>query len=176
MAVGYGWRDSNYSAVPFQDLTEISGAGSVISNVLDYTKWLKVLLNSSPPLSPAGHAAIKTPRIFVPSSYEPSPFSGPFAYTLGWDFGVYKGYEFFTHTGGMEAFGTFVVFFPELKFGTVTFGNTAIASYAGWSLSWHLLDEKLGVPEKERFDWDAKYVFFYLSLFTLLPSFWPNTH
>ena len=71
----------------------------------------------------------------MPDLYNPPPFTGPFAYTLGWDFGIYNKYEFFTHTGGMEAFGTLIVFFPELEYGLVTFGNTAGAAYLGMTLA-----------------------------------------
>jgi hypothetical protein len=140
------------------DLTLISGAGSVISNVIDYTKWLRCLLSSSAPLSPSAHTALKTPRTILPPDFE-SPFTGTQAYSLGWFTGVYRGYEFFEHSGGMEAFGTQLIFFPRLDYGLVTFGNTAATSNAaGIKLIWHLVDEKLGVPQGERFDWDARFV------------------
>jgi hypothetical protein len=90
---------------------------------------------------------------------EGSPFLGVQSYALGWFTGVYRGYEYFEHSGGMEAFGTQLIFFPKLKYGLVTFGNTATTSnFVGMKLIFHLVDEKLGIPEDKRFDWNKKYV------------------
>jgi hypothetical protein len=75
------------------DTTVISGAGSVASNVIEYTKWLKALLSSSGPISAEGHKAIKTSRIL--ESDEEKPHTGPTTYALGWWRGVYQGEEWF---------------------------------------------------------------------------------
>lgn len=138
------------------DLGVVSGAGSVVSNVLDYTKWLKALINMSGPIPKSGYKALRTSRAFVEEE-DPSIFTGPQTYSLGWFRGVYQGYEYFTHSGGMEAFGSEVIFFPSLKYGIVLFGNTGVTSNcAELKLMWHLIDEKLGVPDKNRFDWNQK--------------------
>lgn len=72
---------------------------------------------------------------------------------------MYRGYEYFEHSGGMDAFGTQLIFFPALDYGLVTFGNTAVTSNAvGVKLIWHLVDEKLGIPAAGRYDWDAEFV------------------
>jgi hypothetical protein len=85
------------------DLTIVSGAGSIISNVLDYSKWLRALLTASGPISPASISELLTPRTLV---LEKEPWlNGPKAYTLGWITGNYRGHEYFEHSGGMEAFG-----------------------------------------------------------------------
>jgi Beta-lactamase len=140
------------------DLTCVNGAGSVISNVLDYTKWLKALLSMSGPLSKAGHKALRTPRtVILDTDNEPTAFTGPQAYALGWRTGVYRGVEFFEHSGGMMSFGTEVIFFPALSYGLVAFANTAVTSNAlEQALLWHLADEYLGIPEKDRFDWNER--------------------
>jgi hypothetical protein len=67
---------------------------------------------------------------------------------------VYKGHEFIQHSGGMEAFGTNVIIFPALKYGLVAFGNTAVtANVVEEIIMWHLIDDKLKIPQAERFDW-----------------------
>jgi hypothetical protein len=67
---------------------------------------------------------------------------------------VYKEHEFIQHSGRTEAFGTNLVVFPTLKYGIVSFANTAeTAAAAEETLMWHLVDEKLGIPEDERFNW-----------------------
>jgi hypothetical protein len=88
------------------DLTSVSGAGSMISNVLDYSKWIRAFLATSGPLSKSDYAALKKPRSFVSSGLDSQPpFAGSRAYSLGWFTGVYAGYEYFEHSGNMEAFG-----------------------------------------------------------------------
>jgi len=97
------------------DLDIVSGAGSIISNVLDYSKWIRAFITTSGPLSNSDYAALKTPRSLIPSGDEiDSPFAGSQAYALGWFSSVYAGYELFEHSGGMEAFGAQVrKFLPE---------------------------------------------------------------
>jgi hypothetical protein len=139
------------------DLTCVSGAGSIISNVLDYSKWLKALLSMSGPLSKNGYTALRTARTIANREPPPTAFTGNQAYTLGWSTGIYQGYEFFEHGGGMIAFGTDVIFFPALNYGLVAFANTAITSnLLEQTLLWHLVDEHLNIPQKERFDWNKK--------------------
>lgn len=161
LAQGYVYHEEKYKSVPFMDLTIVTGAGSIISNVLDYTKWIKALLSTSAPISNAGYKALLTSRSIVTTDVESDltdPFTGPSAYALGWFTSTYQGHEFFTHSGGMEAYGAEVIFFPRLNYGIVSLGNTASTSNAVEErLMWHLIDEKLGVPENERFDWNKKY-------------------
>lgn len=138
-------------------LTTVAGAGSVISNVLDYSKWIKAFLTTSGPISKDGYKTIKTPRMINEPGEGPSPFTGPQAYSLGWSTGVYHGYEFFEHSGGMISFGAEVIIFPKLNYGLVGLGNTAMTSnFVEWRALWHLVDEHLNIPHNERFDWHKK--------------------
>ena len=157
LAQGYVYLNatSTYQPVPFMDLSIVTGAGSVISNVLDYTKWIRALLTRSTPISKAGYQSLLASRSILEkeSSEIPSPFTGPETYALGWFIGTYHSYEFFTHSGGMEAFGAEVIFFPELNYGIVSLGNTASTSNAVEErLMWELVDDKIGVPKSKRFD------------------------
>jgi len=157
LAEGYVYYEDEFQPVREMDLTCISGAGSIVSNVLDYSKWLKALLSTSGPISNAGHKALRSPHIFEEREEGPTAFTGPIAYALGWSTGVYHGYEFFEHSGGMIAYGTDVIFFPALNYGLVAFANTAVTSnWVEQALIWHLVDEHLNIPKKERFDWDKK--------------------
>ncbi len=142
---------------PLMDLTCVSGAGSIVSNVYDYSKWLKSLLSTSGPISKAGHKALRTPRIFEDGGDLPTPFTGPQAYAFGWSTGVYQGYEFFEHSGGMIAFATDLIFFSALNYGLIAFANTAVTSnFLEQALLWHLVDEHLNIPQEKRFDWNKK--------------------
>lgn len=155
LASGYYWdygaSEGGFEEVPYLGLQEASGAGAVVSNVLDYAKWLSCLINEAAPLSKEGHKAIKKPRITPAGG---TGYDAEFSYALGWNVGTYKGHRVFTHSGGMEAYGADVWFFPELKYGLVAMGNTAITSnFVGRLLAWKLINDKLGVPEKDRYNW-----------------------
>ena len=153
-ARGYYWDNNTeqYLEMPYMPLEEISGAGSVLSTVNDYAKWLRCLIHQTKPLSKTGIDAIKTPKILT--SEDAEPYDTPLAYASGWFTGSYKGHRFWTHSGGMHAYGAEVYFFPDEKYGIATFGNTATTSNAAEQvLAWHLIDEKLGIPKQQRFDW-----------------------
>lgn len=158
-AQGYYYYNGSYHEVPDMELHQVAGAGFIISNVLDYTKWIRAMIDSAPPISKAGHKAIRTPRALYTEFGDDSAFTGPMGYSLGWFTSVYKGYEFYMHTGGMEAYGALVVFFPKLRYGLVAFGN--IGGRSNWAedtLIWHLVGQKLKIPGQETFDWNKKYV------------------
>lgn len=163
-AGGYAWdkEKGEYSTVPFMPVDEIGGAGSVISNVGDYTKWVRSLLREDGPLPQSGHDAVKTPRMIVtPLDALPSaaggPYDAPMLYSLGWEVLSYRGHRFWTHAGGMHAYGAEVFFFPDLDFGVVGLGNTAESSNTVEKLLiWELVDDKLGVPKGERYNWTAR--------------------
>lgn len=166
LARGYSWsREAGaFSAVPFMPTDEIGGAGAVMSNVEDYARWIRSLLREEGPVPKEGHRAIKTPRMIVdPSELLPSggaPYDSATMYALGWEVNSYRGHRFWTHAGGMHAYGAEVFLFPDLDFGVVTFGNTAGSSnYVGLLAVWKLVDDKLGLPEEDRHDWAAGYVF-----------------
>ncbi|KAH8808449.1 putative penicillin-binding protein [Xylogone sp. PMI_703] len=157
LARGYTFDEGKYIPVRYLELHGISGAGSVISNVIDYTKWISAWLNYSPPLSKQGYTSLKTSRSFISSSLEPSPWIKQLTYALGWDTGVYQGYEFFRHDGGTDAYGAMVIFFPSLKYGLVAFANTAgTSNSAEEQLLFHLIDDRLGISKEKRFDWNKK--------------------
>ncbi|KAG9236943.1 putative penicillin-binding protein [Amylocarpus encephaloides] len=156
LAQGYVYIPSNhtYLPVPYMDLTLVSGAGSIISNVHDYSKWLRFLMSGDGPLSLPEIKEYLKPRMLMEDDGKKAN-TGPQAYALGWMTGSYGGYEYFEHSGGLEAFGTEVIFFPALNFGVTAFGNTGITSNAAEQrLVWHLIDEKLGIPPEKRFDWN----------------------
>ncbi|KUI69533.1 Penicillin-binding protein 4 [Cytospora mali] len=165
LADGYVWdhKGEGFLRVPFMPTDEIGGAGSVMSNAGDYTKWIRSLLREDGPVPKEGHAAVKTPRMITspgealpPGDGGKQPFDAPLMYGLGWGTSSYRGHKFWCHSGGMHAYGAEVYFFPDLNYGLVTLGNTAITSNAlGLILLWELVDDKLGVPKEERHDWAA---------------------
>ncbi|KAH6647578.1 beta-lactamase/transpeptidase-like protein [Truncatella angustata] len=160
LAAGYYWDydagDGGFARVPYMGLREASGAGAVVSNVLDYARWVRCLVDEAAPLSRRGHGALRTPRI-VPAGGAQG-YDGEMSYALGWRVNTYKGHRVFTHSGGMEAYGADVWFFPELRYGIVTMGNTAVTSnFVGRMVAWRLINDRLGVPEEQRYDWHSQF-------------------
>lgn len=129
------------------------GAGNIISSVTDYSKWIRVMIYRHPPIPPAGYAAILSGHtIMTPEPISPDVSST--LYGFGWVLNVYQGELIVSHTGGIQGYGSFVVFLPKRQFGLVILGNHMIAaSAAAIVLVYQAIDDFLEVPVKERFDW-----------------------
>lgn len=152
LARGYYWneKDEKYHEVRYMPVTEVSGAGAIFSNVLDYAKWVKSLLHKTGPLSESVHEDIRKPRFIAGM---PAYGRDVQMYGLAWQRFVYKGHVVYTHSGGMHAFGAQVYWLPEIKYGVVSFANTAGSSNAAEdALVFKLVDEKLGIKEEDRID------------------------
>ena len=153
LASGYQWNNytKKYIAVPWMDDPRISGAGATISNVLDFTKWLRCHMRASAPISSTGHSAIHAPRIFTGNLWnETMGFRGADAYALGWFISNYRGETMIWHPGGLPGFTTMMLYFPRLQWGL-----TMMANEVGRALLipvFKLLDDVLNIPEEERFD------------------------
>ncbi|KAK7178458.1 penicillin-binding [Paraphaeosphaeria sporulosa] len=146
----YYWdeKEEAFKEVPPMGVFENSGAGAVLTNVLDYAKWVKCLLHESPPFSAKVHQDIKTPRIFGAMPMGPMDVN---LYGLGWERNVYRNTPFYKHDGGMHAAGATVLWVPSRKLGVVGFANTSLSSNAVLeTLVWRLVDDRLGAPTDER--------------------------
>ena len=155
LAVGYYWNNSTkqYIYEEWTNDTESEGAGGVISNVLDYSKWLRTMIDKDLPISPKGHAALRAARSFV-NPTEALPNTGPTSYSLGWFISTYRGKTLIYHGGSEIAFGTLMLYMPWENWGLAVMGNTFITSNAAEQvLLYALMDDKLDTPLNERIDW-----------------------
>ena len=154
LATGYLWSNytqTNYE-VPWMDAPQVSGAGATISNVLDYTKWLRCHMTKSAPLSPAGHDALRTPRMISAGLHnETTGFRGADSYALGWMESNYRGETMIWHTGGLPGFLTVMLYFPRLQWGLTMMVNGGDARALVVPFM-RLLDDMMGVPEEDRYD------------------------
>ena len=157
MAHGYLWenRTQEYILEEYMDMPEVSGAGAIISNVLDYSKYLRAMIDEAPPISPAGYAALKIPRSFADFG---SPLYDAWTevstYSLGWEMTNYRGEKAIFHGGGLTGFGTLMLYMPRRKWGVVMMGNTAgTSNMAEQVLSFALMNDLLEVPTEQRIDW-----------------------
>lgn len=150
VAQGYWWdEESQKFREVFDTVQESSGAGGIISSVLDYSKWIKCLMYETEPFSNLTHQDIRKPRSMFTTS--PSRGKDILLYGLGWVRTMFHGEVMYTHNGGTAAFGTDVYWFPDLKYGIVVFGNTADTSNAIETIiTRRLIEDKLDVPMNQR--------------------------
>lgn len=157
LATGYHWNRDGFKPLPWAAMPEISGAGAMISNVLDLAKWTRCMLSQAcPPISASAHDALVRPRMPFDNGLLPDAMPA-FFYGLGWRVTWYRGQRVVWHTGGVKGFGAVVLYVPGRAWGCVMLGNTEESSNkAQKKLAWWLVDELLRVPRAERFDWDEQ--------------------
>ncbi|KAK6198270.1 lariat debranching enzyme [Pestalotiopsis sp. IQ-011] len=149
----YNKLADEYVRVDHPDVSPDEGAGAVVSNVLDYAKYLRVMMDEGAPLSKAGHRELRTSRSF----YQPSgpPFVGPMTYTLGWMSGIFQGEQIWLHSGQVNMFMTWMLMVPSRGFGITVMTNTA--SKAMTLVLYRILCDLFDVEENDRFDFAAQY-------------------
>ncbi|EXJ94611.1 hypothetical protein A1O1_03007 [Capronia coronata CBS 617.96] len=157
LAIGYSWDEQSAAArpVPLWRDAVVSGAGAIISNVVDYAKYVRSMIHQSGPLPKQAYLDLATPRSIMPP-FDPH-FRQPLLYSLGWINGIYHGESVVTHGGGLDGFSSVMMYLPDREFGVVIFAN---GQTRGTEVpAWFLIDNLLGVPEEERldlFEWNAK--------------------
>ncbi|OQE37330.1 hypothetical protein PENCOP_c010G00371 [Penicillium coprophilum] len=130
---------------PHNDWAANSGAGAIVSNVLDYGRWIRELIEKAGPLK--GHDSLTYPRTVYFQDDDlslPAPYHG---YALGWVVDNYRGQHLYSHAGGWPGYGNWVGFVPEKNFGFVVMGNSSSARYAAFRLITYLLDRRLGLSD-----------------------------
>lgn len=128
------------------------GGGAVISNVLDYARYLRVMMAEGGPISKAGHRELKRPRSF--HDFHQDMFVGPVTYGLGWMSGVLEGHQVTYHTGTVTPFVTFMAMIPSKGYGIVVMANSY--SHVRELVMYRILYDLFGVEESRRRDFESK--------------------
>ncbi|KAE8315802.1 beta-lactamase/transpeptidase-like protein [Aspergillus transmontanensis] len=151
---GYTWVPEKgcYVAEPHMNYAPTTGTGAMVSNVLDYAKWLRAMIYKKAPISPEGHTSLIHPRTVISkddkdTAYPPAPYH---LYALGWFVDTYRGQQLYWHSGSWAGFGIMVGFIAEKQFGFAIMGNTQRARNAQLELYLYLIDTLLGVSGSER--------------------------
>ncbi|OAA32355.1 Beta-lactamase/transpeptidase-like protein [Moelleriella libera RCEF 2490] len=156
---GY-WYDGtagSFRAMPVMPTTAVSGAGAVISTVVDYAKWVKALLDRHEFLSHAVHADLTRPRFLTGDRRTPVREDKLASYAVGWMRTVLHGETSIWHTGGTGTHGTMVQWLPDKKFGLVIMEN--YMNEAVHTIVMHrLIEDRLGIPPEKRADVAAEYL------------------
>jgi CubicO group peptidase (beta-lactamase class C family) len=149
LAKGYTWDvgSNTYVAEPYMNDVAVTGAGAMVSNVLEYTKWLRAMIYQTGPISPEGHAALIQPRTVITDMSDlvapPAPHQ---LYALGWFIHSYRGEPLYWHSGSWAGFGIMVGFLPSKGFGFAMMSNTVNGRHAEVEIFLHLLDQISGGP------------------------------
>lgn len=86
--------------------------------------------------------------------------TGDVLYTLGWNRYVHRDQVVVQHEGAVNGFGTLALYLPDMDWGIAIFANTQWkGNDAAMVLAYHLIDNLLQVPQAERFDFVAAYVY-----------------
>ena len=161
LSTGYYWHEDSETLRPVElsESPEDQGAGSIITSVNDYIKWVKALMNQEGPISAEIYKWLTTPRVICSPAMpdeEKDPFSSPLLYALGLETYYYRGYQVVQHDGLISGFTSTHFFLPKLKFGGVLLGNSTSASDVIDTISHELIDEVVQTPESEKPDWNAR--------------------
>ncbi|CAI7671999.1 unnamed protein product [Penicillium viridicatum] len=145
---GYTWDPGTdtYIAEPYMNDVAVTGAGAMVSSVLEYTKWLRAMIYQKGTISPQGRAELLKPRTIITNWDElvgppPAPCH---LYALGWFVDSYRGEPFYWHSGSWPGFGIMVGFLPSKGFGFAMMGNTTNSRNAQVEIYMHLLDRIFG--------------------------------
>ncbi|XEV03223.1 hypothetical protein FSHL1_008510 [Fusarium sambucinum] len=150
LSTGYYWdtSENKYAPIPFLPTKIVSGAGAIISNVTDYTKWIRCLLRKEGPLSEAVHSDIRKPRVV--DNPEPARGMDVSLYGLSWWRTSIHGHVVYWHSGSVVSHGALIYWLPELDYGVVLLTN--YPNHVREVIMRRLVYDKLGVPANERFD------------------------
>ncbi|KAM3515116.1 hypothetical protein MY11210_001234 [Beauveria gryllotalpidicola] len=152
VARGYYWNRERqeFGEYPLWDPPGVSGAGTELSTVDDYAKWLACLIDETPPLSRSVHADIRRPRMIVQPEAEPLQGLDINLYGLAWLRTTIHGYVLLYHTGSTESHGANVLWLPELRYGLVIFLNQP--NEVRHVIARKLIEDRIGTPEASRFN------------------------
>lgn len=157
LGLGYAWDATKnlYVPEPLPDVASASGAGAIISSVLDYASWIRCMIFKAGPLSLESHRALTQPRSIIIDD-EQNLFREPHFYSLGWTLDSYRGEQIIWHNGGETGYGTTMMYFPSHQRGLVMAGNTSFTSNIVQTILYmHLLDHWLSTPEADQVDWNS---------------------
>ncbi|MCI0664212.1 MAG: beta-lactamase family protein [Acidobacteria bacterium] len=151
--------DEKVITIPWRNIDNIAPAGSINSNVLEMSAWVRLQLNQGTfagkrLLSSGAVNEMLKSQTIIP--YDP-PWSLMFPeahflnYGLGWFLYDYRGRKVVDHGGNIDGMSALVAFLPEEKLGLVILTNLS-GSDLRTALKYRILDAFIGGEKK---DWSA---------------------
>lgn len=141
---------------PWSAMQPANGAGGIISNVLDYTRWIHAFLHpcDTAPVTDATVKALTAPHMLTQQPFFLPPMHGTTAYGLGLSMATYHGVRLVGHEGSIAGYMSAMLWMPEHDWGVVIMSNAYSLAYE--VVLCRLIDDfllSLGVMEDgDRFD------------------------
>lgn len=120
-ASGYEWRGSRYAGRNW-DLTDLMGAGSIVSTIGDMVKW-NAGLDGNTFLKPSSKAELWKQFVFLDGK--------PSVYGFGWRISEIRGHKLTGHTGQTAGFTSANFRYPDRPLAIVVLTNTGETGNAG---------------------------------------------
>lgn len=154
LSQGYIWSATKEELIPlpFVATSAMNGAGAVISNVIDYAKWMRSLLNREDPLSEAVHKEIRTARMIA--NIPTIGADDPTLYSLAWFQATIYGKRVVWHSGSTMTHGALVYWFPDDNYGITIFANSVTPLRQ--ILMYKLIEDRFRVSDDRRIDVDSR--------------------
>jgi CubicO group peptidase (beta-lactamase class C family) len=114
-ALGYSRSDSGFRAVT-NNLTAL-GSSSLFSSARDLAKWISNFDDAKV----GGAKAMQLMR-----THGRLNSGSQIPYAFGISHGIYRGQATLSHSGGWAGFSTFVLHFPQKKFGVIVLANSSV--------------------------------------------------
>ncbi|PYI28974.1 beta-lactamase/transpeptidase-like protein [Aspergillus indologenus CBS 114.80] len=151
IATGYSWNEEQRQHRGFQtpDCPEAQGAGSIITSVNDYIRWVKAMMHRQGPVTESLYQGLLQPRSIQDPGEEER------LYAAGWEIYHYRGHAVVSHDGAVAGFGSTHFFLPGYQFGAVILGSSDTAIPVVTTVARELIDQVLQVPLAERPDWNS---------------------
>lgn len=155
LATGYTWDGivkDKLLETPYVDDWPLVGGGGIITSIKDLTTYLSAVINRNLPLSANQFDELFKPRAIVGGN-PTNKHKSHELYGLGWNISSYRGRRIISHGGGICGFSSYLVFFPEEKWGISVLINADLMGLCAMGpLVWRLIDDYLSVPQDERED------------------------
>lgn len=151
LATGYNWNYKTKKQMPYpaENTQGSSGASGIISNVIDYAKWVKFLIHQGPEFTPATHQDIRMPRMMDPT--------GQWLYGLGWNKQHIHGKIAYEHGGSKESFSSEVIWFSDDKYGVLAMSNSGYLGSLVLKIAlYNLIEAKFNIAPENCIDVNAQ--------------------
>ncbi|KAJ3538949.1 hypothetical protein NM208_g4241 [Fusarium decemcellulare] len=156
LAVPYYWDNDTETQgeIPWRDERNIAGAGMAISSILDWSRYLRHMIQETGPISKAGHHTLKLPHMVVEEGDR--LFTGPIYYGFGWFGSVFQDEPVWWHSGLVNSMMSIMLMVPSKNFGFVIMINSETMPALDSILAKTLYDF-FGVQEDKRQDLEASW-------------------
>lgn len=140
--------DDRMVPIPYRDIDNVGGAGSMNSSARDMAQWVRMQLGGGSfegkqLIAPATLAEMHTGQIVIRGA--PTDTFKFTEYGMGWGVQEYRGHKIIGHTGGIDGMLSLVGMIPDQKLGLIVLTN-GMPSALTAAIQLRVYDAFLGVP------------------------------